>query len=142
MSDREQILDVIARYAHAVDNRDLDGIVDCFSPGGRIDFEGGRTSGEGHAGIRQAFEHAFTASTHTAPATSTHLMANTLITIDGNEAHAETQAVAYLASGLLGTVTTRGLRYSDDLRKEADGWRITHRTHRSIWQTESRGQLH
>ena len=35
-------------------NRDLDGIVDCFSPGGRIDFEGGRTSGEGHAGIRQA----------------------------------------------------------------------------------------
>ena len=49
-------------------------------------------------------------------------MANTLITIDGIEAHAETQAsVAYLASGLLGTVTTRGLRYSDDLRKEADG---------------------
>ena len=58
------------------------------------------------------------------------------------EAHAETQAVAYLASGLLGTVTTRGLRYSDDLRKDADGWRITHRIHRSIWQTESRGQLH
>ena len=141
MSDREQILDVIATYAHAVDNRDIDGIVGCFTADGRIDFEGGQTSGEGEAGIRKAFEGAFTAPTLAAPATSTHLMANTLITIDGDEAHAETQAVAFLASGSLGTVTTRGLRYSDDLRKAADGWRITHRIHRSIWQTESRGEL-
>ena len=142
MSDRQQILDVIATYAHAVDNRDIDGIVGCFSPDGRIDFEGGQVSGEGHAGIRKAFEQAFTAATLVAPATSTHLMANTLITIDGDEAHAETQAVAFLASGSLGTVTTRGLRYSDDLRKEDDGWRITHRVHRSLWQTESPGELH
>ena len=69
-------------------------------------------------------------------------MANTLITIDGIEAHAETQAVAYLASASSEPSTTRGLRYSDDLRREADGWRITRRVHRSIWQTESRGQLH
>ncbi len=47
MSDREQILDVIATYARTVDDRDIDGIVGCFTADGRIDFEGGQTSGEG-----------------------------------------------------------------------------------------------
>ena len=69
-------------------------------------------------------------------------MANTLVTIDGDTAHAETQGVAYLASAALGTVVTRGLRYSDDLRRGTDGWRITRRVHRSIWQTEAPGEVH
>jgi ketosteroid isomerase-like protein len=139
MTDRDEVLEVIARYAHTVDDRDIEGIVHCFTPDGRIDFEGGQSSGEGHGGIRRAFDEAFTAPSLVQPATSTHLMANTLVTIDGDTAHAETQAVAYLASATLGTVVTRGLRYSDDLRRTPDGWRITHRVHRSLWQTEAPG---
>jgi ketosteroid isomerase-like protein len=139
--DREEILDVVARYAHTVDERNIDGIVACFAPDGRIDFDGGLSSGEGHDGIRAAYEQAFTAPTLAPPAASTHLMANTLVTVDGDTAHAETQAVAYLASGTLGTVVTRGLRYSDDLRRTDDGWCIVHRVHRSIWQTEAPGQV-
>jgi uncharacterized protein (TIGR02246 family) len=142
MSDRDEILEVVARYAHAVDDRDIDRILECFAPDGRIEFEGGRMSGDGHDGIRKAFGEAFAAPALAAPATSTHLMANTLVTIDGDTAHAETQGVAYLASATLGTVVTRGLRYSDDLRRDDDGWRITRRVHRSIWQTEAPGEIH
>ena len=134
MSERDDILDLVARYAHAVDDRDLDGIVGCFTPDGRIDFEGGRSGGQDHDGIRAAYEKAFTAPHLAPPACSTHLMANTLVDIDGDTAHAETHGVAFLAGD--GAVVTRGLRYSDDLRRTADGWRIAHRVHRSIWQTE------
>ena len=139
--DRQEILDVIAAYAHAVDDRDIDRIVGCFAPDGRIDFEGGRTSGEGHAGIRAAYEAAFAAPALALPATSTHLMANTLVTVDGDTAHAETSAVAFHASGPRGAVTTRGLRYSDDFRRTDAGWRIARRVHRSTWETEAPGQV-
>jgi uncharacterized protein (TIGR02246 family) len=142
VSDREAILDVVARYAHTVDARDIDGILTCFAPDGRIDFEGGRSEGAGHDGIRAAFTDAFAQPALAPPATSTHLMANTLVTIDGDTATAETQGVAYLASPATGTVRTRGLRYSDVLRRDEVGWRITHRIHRSIWETETPGQVH
>jgi uncharacterized protein (TIGR02246 family) len=142
VSDRDEILDVVARYAHAVDARELDGILRCFTPDGRIDFEGGASGGEGHEGIRAAFEQAFVRPELARPATSTHLMANTLISVDGDRAHAETQAVAFLASPATGTVTTRGLRYSDDLRRDGGVWRIAHRVHRSIWQTSAPGEVH
>lgn len=142
MSDREEIVDLIATYAQAVDDRDIDRILTVFAPDGRIDFEAGAASGAGHDGIRAAFEQAFAAPTLAPPAASTHLMANTLVTTDGDTAHAETQAVAYLASSATGAVTTRGLRYSDDLRRDVSGWHITHRVHRSLWQTEAPGVVH
>lgn len=141
MSDRDDILDLIATYAHAVDDRDMGRILGCFAADGRIDFEGGEISGDGHDGIRHVFEGALARPMMAPPATSTHLMADTLVTIDGDTAHAETQAVAYLASGALGTVVTRGLRYSDDLRRTDEGWRISHRVHRCIWQTEAPGEV-
>ena len=76
---------MIARYAHTVDDRDIDGIVGCFAPDGRIDFEGGQTSGEGHDGIRSRVRGGLRRHRRSpAPATSTHLMANTLITVDGD----------------------------------------------------------
>jgi uncharacterized protein (TIGR02246 family) len=142
MSDRSEILDVVATYAQAVDEHDIERIVDCFTADGRIDFEGGQITGVGHDGIRTAFEDAFARPAFTPPAASTHLMANTLVTLEGDTAQAETQAVAFLANGALGTVTTRGLRYSDRLRKDAGGWRIVHRIHRSLWQTEAPGAVH
>ena len=141
MTARDEILDVIATYAQAVDDRDIERIVGCFTTDGRIEFEGGKLTGVGHDGIRQAFETAFTRPALTPPEASTHLMANTLVTVEGDAARAETQAVAFLASGALGTVTTRGLRYSDGLRRDAGGWRIAHRVHRSLWQTEALGNV-
>jgi uncharacterized protein (TIGR02246 family) len=141
-SDRDQIVDLVATYAQAVDDRDIERILTVFSSDARLDFEGGAISAAGHGGIRAAFEQAFRRPELAAPATSTHLMANTLVTLDGNTARAETQAVAYLASGATGTVVTRGLRYSDVLRRADGRWLIAHRVHRSLWQTEAPGISH
>lgn len=141
MRDREAILDVVARYAHTVDGRDVEGVVACFTTDGRMDFEGGQTSGAGHDGLRAAFTEGFAQPALAPPAVSTHLMANTLVAIDGDTATAETQGVAYLASPASGTVRTRGLRYSDSLRRDGDDWRIVHRVHRSIWETEAPGRV-
>jgi hypothetical protein len=140
MQDRESILDVIARYARVVDDRDVDGIVGLFTDEGRIDFEGGEHSGVGHDGIRAAYETAFASPRMAGSTSSTHLMGNTLMTIAGDRAHAETDAVAFIASST--TVVMRGLRYSDDLVQESTGWRIARRVHRSIWQSESPGRAH
>ena len=60
MSDRDADPRRHRPYAHTVDERDIDGILGCFAADGRIDFEGGQSSGEGHDGIRKAFEEAFT----------------------------------------------------------------------------------
>jgi hypothetical protein len=65
-------------------------------------------------------------------------MANTVIDLHGDVAHAETQAVASLASAAEGLVT-RGLRYSDELVRTASGWRIAHRVHRCVWETSNSG---
>jgi uncharacterized protein (TIGR02246 family) len=141
-ADRDEILDLVATYAQAVDDRDIERILTVFTPDARLDFVGGAISAAGHDGIRDAFEQAFRRPEMAAPATSTHLMANTLVTIDGNTAHAETQAVAYHASRATGTVVTRGLRYRDVLRRVDDRWLIAHRVHRSLWQTEAPGTSH
>ena len=69
-------------------------------------------------------------------------MGNTLVRVDGDCATAETQCVAFLASTATGAVTTRGIRYSDQMVLTGDGWRIAHRIHRSLWSTEAPGAVH
>ncbi len=96
---------MIARYARVVDDRDVDGIVGLFTEDGRIDFEGGEQSGVGHEGIRRVRDGVRLAA-HGGFQASTHLMGNTLMTIDGDGAHAETDAVAFIASST--TVVTAG----------------------------------
>ena len=71
---------------------------------------------------------------------STHLMSNVLVTLDGDTAHLETEAVAYLASENRDTIITRGLRYSDDCVRRGDGWLIERRVHRRTWQSEAPGR--
>jgi hypothetical protein len=48
-------------------------------------------------------------------------------------------AVAHLIEGVAGPghVMVRGLRYEDRLVRQADGWRIAHRIHRSLWQYDA-----
>ena len=137
--DRDAIASLIARYAHAVDERDLDAVVACFTDDGRIDFEGGAESARGSDGIREAFADALGRPVMGRPGRSTHLMANTEIVLEGVRACAVTHGVAYLASEERPTVLIRGLVYRDALRREGDRWRIAHRIHRSLWQAEAPG---
>jgi SnoaL-like domain len=139
-ADRDGILEVIARYARVVDERDIDGIVELFTADGRIDLEGGDQSGVGHDGIRATYETAFRSPLMAASSASTHLMGNTSVTIDGDRAGADTDAVAFIASPT--SVVMRGLRYHDELVRDQGRWRIARRVHRSLWQSETPGRAH
>jgi uncharacterized protein (TIGR02246 family) len=133
--DRREIERLIAAYAHAVDARDVDRIVALFAPDGEIDYHG-REPESGTEAIRAFFTGALR------PGTSTHLMSNTLLDLDGDQAHAQTEAVAFLAFDGADAVTIRGLRYTDRFARTPDlGWRIARRQHRCLWQCSAPGGL-
>lgn len=131
--DRRAIERLIAAYAHACDTRDVDRIVNLFAPDAEIDYHG-REPGSGTEAIRALFTEALR------PGTSTHLMTNTLLDLAGDEAHAQTAAVAFLAVDGADSVTIRGLRYTDRFARTPEhGWRIARRQHRCYWQCSAPG---
>lgn len=134
-TDIAAITELQYRYARAVDGRDIDGILACFVEDARVAFNGGEVVTDGAPQLRGFFEDAFRGELLGADGTSTHLMGNVIVTLDGDAASCETQAVAYLASVARPDVVVRGLVYRDDCARGDDGrWRIRHRVHTAVWQ--------
>ena len=138
--DRQELTALISRYAHAVDGREVAETVACFADDTHVEFDGGAEVVEGRDALARFFEGAFTSQRMGRTGVSTHLMSNVVVTVTGDTAHVETQAVAYHASDDRDTVIVRGLRYSDDCVRQGDGWLIARRVHRSIWQSEAPGR--
>lgn len=139
LADQQDLIGLISHYAHAVDARDLEAIVACFTEDTHVEFDGGAEVVDGREALATFFAHALVRPRMGQTGASTHLMSNILVAIEGDEAHVETQAVAYLASDSSSVVVTRGLRYSDDCVRHGDGWLIHRRVHRSLWQSEAPG---
>ena len=138
--DRQALTTLISQYAHAVDARDVAETVACFADDAHVEFDGGAEVVEGRDALARFFESAFVSPRMGRTGVSTHLMSNIIVTVAGDTAHVETQAVAYHANDDRDTVIVRGLRYSDDCVRKRDGWLIGRRVHRSIWQSEASGQ--
>lgn len=135
---RQDIADVIYRYARGVDRLDLDLIRSCFHPDAYDDhgtFQGGIDAFIGYV-----------ADFLPRYATTMHFMGNMLIEVEGPLARAETYAVAYhrqqLADGS-GRDDVFGIRYVDRFEErptiDADGttspqWRIAHRIVVTEWR--------
>ncbi|MGE0386158.1 MAG: nuclear transport factor 2 family protein [Gammaproteobacteria bacterium] len=138
LSDESEIRDLLYRYARGVDFRDPELMYGCFADDARIDllgiavFEGVQA----FRAFRPAPGQVLDLESIDA---STHLMGNILVRIDGDDAHAETSAVAYLYGPRAGArvVLVRGLQYSDDLRRTDAGWRISARVQRVHWMFEA-----
>ena len=139
VADRAELIDLVSRYAAAVDRRDIEQVVACFTDDAHVEFDGGAEVVDGRPALEAFFEAAFRRPRMGTTGASTHLMSNVLVDVDGDLAHAETQAVAYLASDSRQTVIVRGLRYSDDCVRGDDGWRVRRRVHRALWQAEIPG---
>lgn len=138
--DRQDLLDLVARYAQAVDGRDVDALIECFNPDGRLTFVSTGAVLVGHEAIRQFFNEAFTGLMASATSASTHLMTNTLVKFRGeDEASLETTAVSYFATETRTEVGVRGLTYSDRCVRTADGWRLRERTHALHWEAAMPG---
>lgn len=134
LGDATQIGAVIARYARTIDERNLDGILSCFTPDANLALDAGNVTAVGHAEIRATYEGAFADSERLRPpAASTHLMGTPELSghDDGGVA-AITTAVAFLSAP--DGFYTRGLTYIDRFVRYGDEWLIADRRHECHWQ--------
>ncbi|MDX2166959.1 MAG: nuclear transport factor 2 family protein [Deltaproteobacteria bacterium] len=119
--DRAAIQDLLARYAHGVDRRDLDTVAACFTP------DAGYQGSLGTGTIAVALD----ALRDRMPRyrTTMHFLTNVLIELHGDRASSETYALVYhrLEGEDEDEDFVVGVRYLDELTRFPDGWRITRR---------------
>jgi hypothetical protein len=131
--DRAQVTDVPLRYARGVDRRDWALVRSCFSDDAFVD--GTRATGPVDAyqsELRPGVERW---------AGTMHVMANQLVTVDGDRASLETYAVAFhWAVPPAGTPhpdnLVVGVRYHDELVRVEERWVITRRVVSGDWQVQ------
>lgn len=130
ISDRLEIQDLIARYAHAIDDQDWDALDRVFTPDAVIDY----TDLGGAKGSR-AETKAYLAQAMPAFSAFQHLSTTTKLDITGDTAKARTILFNPMVMQHEGEerVFFIGLWYCDDLVRTADGWRIAHRREQKCW---------
>lgn len=129
--DREEIRTLLNRYATRIDACDVAGVVACFTDDAVVELSGGEHLLVGRAALTAHW----TSSLGSVPGmtrATTHLVGDVLIELDGDVAAVLSQAIAVLHLG--DDASVRGLRYRDECRRTADGWRIARRTHHAVWQ--------
>ena len=129
---REAIREVIGRYFAAVDRYDEQLLATCFTPDARYESAGGSLNMEGRDVIAARLMAA-------GSMLRSHIAGSMIIDVDGEQARADTYALAYLVDGAEAgrRVLVRGLRYEDQLRLEGGKWRIAFRHHSTQWQFET-----
>jgi len=126
---RQEIADVIYRYARGIDRLDFDLVRSCYHPDAYDD----------HGSFSGTVEEFITAAKEfLARWTATqHFMGNMLIEIDGDRARAETYAVAYHRRENTdgdGKDDVMGIRYVDRFEKRDADWLIAHRVVATEWR--------
>ena len=109
--DRDEILQLLYRYNHAIDSGDAEGWADTFTPDAVFDAAGRVMSGREELVT-------FAASVHG----SRHVVANPVIDVAGDTA--TVRAYILLAHGT--PVSVAGT-YADELVRTHDGWRFAKR---------------
>ena len=117
--EKQSIIEVGLRYASAVDTRDIDRFLSCFTPDARwySDVHDAR----GHQEIAEAMQRA---ATHLDAAQ--HVATNFEVTLDGDRATMRSCYIATHVKAPLEPYVLAGA-YDDELVKTADGWRIRSR---------------
>lgn len=125
MSDRLEIQDLLARYSHAIDDREWDALDGVFTADAHIDY----TAAGGAVGSYPEIK-AWLAAVLPAFAVTQHLAATTRLDLDGDTAQARTILFNPMVSrDDEGTehVLFVGLWYRDRLVRTDAGWRIAER---------------
>jgi 3-phenylpropionate/cinnamic acid dioxygenase small subunit len=125
ISDRLEIQDLLAKYSHAIDERDWDALDAVFTPEARIDYsESGGASGsvaEIKAWLPVALERF---------PRYQHMIATTKLELEGDSAKSRTclfNPMVYKDDDGSETVFFIGLWYRDKLVRTIGGWRIAER---------------
>jgi SnoaL-like domain len=128
--DKEAIRDVLLKYCHGMDRRDPDVLGTVFWPGAPLEYGMYQGSGSDFATfIIPWFDS-------TSMSTTAHLIANSLIVLDQEVAHAETYFQAFHRapneSGVTRDVFVAG-RYHDSFSRRSGEWRISRRKVNFDW---------
>lgn len=132
ISDRLEITDTITRYSHGLDQRQWDVFHQAFTADAVIDFS---TVGmDKHSPTE--LQEIFTGNDPTR-ISGQHLLTNTLIEVDGDIAKAGSEYSVITLSTTdepnKAKRVTGGGRYTDDLVRTPEGWRIKHRSALIKW---------
>ena len=121
ISDRIEIQELLVRYSHCIDTRDFDGLDRVFTPDAHIDY----TALGGSKGTL-AETKAFLERSMVMFKSFQHMIANTVLELDGDRASARTicHNPMVMDRGGKEHVFVCGLWYVDELVRTADGWRI------------------
>ncbi|EGD25923.1 nuclear transport factor 2 family protein [Prescottella equi] len=122
--DKQEITEVLYRYARAVDRKDFDRVADCYFPDA-IDNHGGYIGTV--AGLIEDMK-----SRHATIDSSLHYVTNVLIGLDGDTADVESYCLCYLrqAPAVAGGPQSRATvkcRYVDRFERRDGQWRIADR---------------
>ena len=123
VEDRLEINDLFIRYVCALDDGDVDTLVDCFATDGSLASPVAGVH-KGHAAIR-AFAERF-ARYRASGAQLRHVLSNLRIDVDGDRGHAKCYLVVFLTRNGESKVIPPG-HYDCDLVKERGEWRFSHR---------------
>jgi uncharacterized protein (TIGR02246 family) len=137
--DHIDLNDLIARYAHAVDARDVAGVVGCFAPDATLSANGGADTASGRDAIEAYFIEAFTRPALGSGSRSSHILTNSIIVLDRDRAEVVTLGLAALAAPDSPSVRLRGLRYTDSCQRLEGKWLIADRAHEALWQCDAPG---
>ena len=119
--DRQDIADVLVRYATGIDRRDWPLFRTVFTDDCELDY-GEVGSWQGVDAVTEFMQQAHAMAGHTM-----HRLTNQVITVHGDAAQARTyvDALIMLADNNSG-VSAAGF-YDDELVRTDDGWRVAHR---------------
>lgn len=123
---------VLERYFHGLDARDADELASCFSPQAAVRYHGAGAEFTLQGGPAIARHLIATVSRFTA---TVHMLANTVIQVDGEVAKVDSFAIANVV--IPDRTLVRGLRYRDVFTQRSGNWTIEERTHEPLWQYEA-----
>jgi len=133
-TDREQVQELTAIYAGAIDRKDYEAIADCFAPDPAVIYAGYSEELKGHTAIIDHMRLALDPIDVTQ-----HLFANFVIDIEGNAAGLTCDILAqhvhtgenYLAGG----------KYDVRLAKIGGSWKFSRISARTVWSSGNRDML-
>ena len=131
LESRVAIDQLIARYGFAVDNRDIEGLAECFTPDATVRSLDGIMNSEGRAAVIDMYRGRFAALGPTF-----HFTHDRIVEFDRGDALSATGIVAAHAEVIRNSETMlAAIRYQDRYRYYSGHWRVAERVLAFLYYT-------
>lgn len=122
LEDRSELHELVARYAVAIDDRDIAVIADLFTADGAFRSRDGVMNAQGRAAVLEQFRGRFAALT-----VSNHFSHDHVLSFDADPDRAAGLLTAHAEVWRNGRALIAALRYQDSYRREQGRWRFADR---------------